>query len=214
MYEWYNYLLLLLGKTSFIFAIAGELEYNICVLNLNDRGLTDDKLSYVLATIPPKSIILLEDIDAAFNNNRDASNPNQVNVTFSGLLNALDGVTSTEERIIFMTTNYISKLDSALIRPGRVDIQQEITYATEYQLIQMFLRFFPNQINYAEQVAQQLKSSQLSLAELQGFFLLFKDNLHGALQNIEQLTKPPKLRQFTQLTIVAPYSYTNTGITN
>lgn len=30
-------------------------------------------------------------------------------LTFSGLLNALDGVASAEARIIFMTTNYIDR---------------------------------------------------------------------------------------------------------
>ena len=30
-------------------------------------------------------------------------------VTFSGLLNTLDGVASTEARIIFMTTNYLER---------------------------------------------------------------------------------------------------------
>ena len=42
-------------------------------------------------------------------------------LTLSGLLNAIDGVTSSEGRIVFMTTNYVDKLDPALIRPGRVD---------------------------------------------------------------------------------------------
>lgn len=32
-------------------------------------------------------------------------------LTFSGLLNALDGVASTEARIVFMTTNYIDRYD-------------------------------------------------------------------------------------------------------
>ena len=30
-------------------------------------------------------------------------------VTFSGLLNTLDGVASTEARIVFMTTNYLER---------------------------------------------------------------------------------------------------------
>ena len=30
-------------------------------------------------------------------------------VTFSGLLNTLDGVASTEARIVFMTTNYLDR---------------------------------------------------------------------------------------------------------
>lgn len=36
------------GKSSFIMALAGELEYNICVLNLSERGLTDDRLNHLL----------------------------------------------------------------------------------------------------------------------------------------------------------------------
>lgn len=47
-------------------------------------------------------------------------------VTFSGLLNCLDGVASTEARILFMTTNYLERLDPALVRPGRVDIREYI----------------------------------------------------------------------------------------
>jgi chaperone BCS1 len=39
-------------------------------------------------------------------------------VTFSGLLNALDGVGAVEGRILFMTTNHMERLDPALIRPG------------------------------------------------------------------------------------------------
>jgi chaperone BCS1 len=55
------------GKTSFIQALAGALSYNICLLNLSERGLTDDKLNYLLGIAPERSFILLEDIDAAFN---------------------------------------------------------------------------------------------------------------------------------------------------
>ena len=36
-------------------------------------------------------------------------------LTLSGLLNALDGVASAEARIIFMTTNYVDRLDFYLI---------------------------------------------------------------------------------------------------
>lgn len=36
-------------------------------------------------------------------------------LTFSGLLNALDGVASTEARIVFMTTNHLDRY-SALLR--------------------------------------------------------------------------------------------------
>lgn len=35
-------------------------------------------------------------------------------LTFSGLLNALDGVASTEARIVFMTTNYVDRSELPL----------------------------------------------------------------------------------------------------
>lgn len=54
------------GKTSFIQALAGSLSYNICVLNLSERGLTDDKLNHLLGLVPERSFILLEDVDSAF----------------------------------------------------------------------------------------------------------------------------------------------------
>jgi chaperone BCS1 len=66
----------------------------------------------------------------------------QSGVTFSGLLNALDGVASGEERIIFMTTNHLSRLDPALVRPGRVDLIQLLDDAHPDQAAQLFARFY------------------------------------------------------------------------
>ena len=51
---------------SFSQALAGELEYSICVMNLSDRSLSDDRLNHLMSIAPQQSIILLEDIDAAF----------------------------------------------------------------------------------------------------------------------------------------------------
>jgi len=64
-------------------------------------------------------------------------------VSFSGLLNALDGVASQQGRVTFMTTNHIENLDPALIRPGRCDVVVEIPHATPSQIRRMFRRFFP-----------------------------------------------------------------------
>ena len=55
------------GKSSFIRALAGAFNYEICVLNLAERGLTDDRLNYILSNLPERSILLMEDVDAAFN---------------------------------------------------------------------------------------------------------------------------------------------------
>ena len=66
----------------------------------------------------------------------------QSSVTFSGFLNALDGVTSGEERIVFLTTNHIDRLDPALIRPGRVDMIQLLDDASASQARRLFRQFY------------------------------------------------------------------------
>lgn len=50
------------------FPQTGALDYSICVLNLSDKSMSDDRLSHLLVNAPEQSIILLEDIDAAFLN--------------------------------------------------------------------------------------------------------------------------------------------------
>jgi chaperone BCS1 len=65
-------------------------------------------------------------------------------VTFSGFLNALDGVASGEERIIFLTTNHLDRLDPALIRPGRVDLTALIDDAVPEQARMLFTNFYGN----------------------------------------------------------------------
>jgi chaperone BCS1 len=133
------------GKTSLILALAGEMKYSLCVMSLNDIKMSDDLLIQLMGEVPSKSFVLLEDIDAMFGN-RDNKTvvEGSTRVTLSGLLNALDGVVSSEGRILFMTTNYIERLDSALIRSGRVDYKQFIGTCTDYQLSHMFIRFRPD----------------------------------------------------------------------
>ena len=54
------------GKTSFIQAIAASLGFDIYLVNLSLRGMADDKLALLLSQAPSRSIILMEDVDAAF----------------------------------------------------------------------------------------------------------------------------------------------------
>lgn len=190
------------GKSSFIFALAGTLNYNICILNLAERGLTDERLGLALSCVPPQSIVLLEDIDAAFSNRDDPNNEhfnNSSNVTFSGLLNVLDGVAASEERLVFMTTNHIDRLDKALIRPGRIDYVEYIGDATDYQIKKLFNNFFFNQVDPAQcQKFLELVRNQLpkvSMAALQGFLLHHKGDPMAAMENVHSLRKDIESRE-------------------
>lgn len=131
------------GKTSFVKSLAYEYQMNIFSLNLNDEKVNDDSINSILNSMGSltNKILLFEDVDTAFADkeqikmehklNHEISNKNDEKkmpqikfLTYSGLLNALDGVMTNHHGVItIMTTNYIEKLGSALIRPGRIDIK-------------------------------------------------------------------------------------------
>eukprot|EP00475_Leptophrys_vorax_P010598 TRINITY_DN17180_c0_g1_i1.p1 TRINITY_DN17180_c0_g1~~TRINITY_DN17180_c0_g1_i1.p1 ORF type:complete len:459 (-),score=106.87 TRINITY_DN17180_c0_g1_i1:161-1516(-) len=169
------------GKTSFISALAGEIGWDICVLNLNEPGLTDDRLQHAMVNLPSNCLLLLEDIDAAFVK-RDASADRYsgmgTQVTFSGLLNTLDGVVAGEQRLVFMTTNHLEVLDPALIRPGRVDYSIEVGAASKHQCEKLFSRFYPQStVIQAGQFCAAIEPALglLSMAQLQGYLLMHKE---------------------------------------
>lgn len=186
------------GKTSFVTALAGELNLNVCVLSLNKPYLNDDTVNSNLRSAPPNSIILIEDIDVAFptreasqkalkergNNFSQNSAPN---VTFSGILNAIDGIASQEGRIIVMTTNCKDELDPAIMRPGRVDRAAEFKLASAAQAKQLFLRFYPEEKDLADEFASHICPDLLSMAALQGLFMLFKRDPLGAVKAVPGL---------------------------
>ncbi|KZT73577.1 hypothetical protein DAEQUDRAFT_735324 [Daedalea quercina L-15889] len=187
------------GKSSFIQALAGELSYDLCLLNLSERGLADDKLIHLLSNAPEHSFVLIEDVDAAFNKRvQTSADGYQSSVTFSGFLNALDGVASGEERIIFMTTNHPERLDPALIRPGRVDLSVLLDDATPEQARRLFLQFYRGsegviQDELARMGAQveeivrnaMARKQRTSMAALQGLFI--RSGVNDAVTGIQSL---------------------------
>ena len=60
----------------------------------------------------------------------------------AGLLNVLDGVVDTPDRIVIMTSNHPEKLDPALIRPGRIDKKIYLGYIDYESAVQMTLHYF------------------------------------------------------------------------
>lgn len=152
---------------------------------INNSKYLDTSSNVILtySVAPQQSIILLEDIDAAFVSREETGQQKSAyeglnRVTFSGLLNALDGVASTEARIVFMTTNYLSRLDPALIRPGRVDLKEYVGHCSRHQLEQMYRRFYngPGVDNFAAQFADNAErfNKPISPAQVQGFFMVHK----------------------------------------
>ena len=63
-------------------------------------------------------------------------------ISLSGLLNAIDGVSSSEGRILIMTTNNPEAIDKALVRPGRVDMHVVFELPTRVEMKALYLSMY------------------------------------------------------------------------
>jgi len=165
------------GKTSAAFALAGELRLKLCALSLTNPKLTDNVMADLLQRTPARSLILIEDIDAFFNAREKQDG--RIQISFSGLLNALDGVGAQEGRIVVLTTNHRERLDAALIRPGRIDLEIELGNATASQLSGLLARFYPEAAERVARLVADYPPKTLSPAQIQQI-LIAADSLDEA----------------------------------
>ena len=75
-----------------------------------------------------------------------------------------------------LTTNHREKLDAALIRPGRIDIEAVLGNATPLQLEGLLKRFYPQEGARAGHIAADYPSKSLSPAQVQQI-LIAEDTL-------------------------------------
>jgi mitochondrial chaperone BCS1 len=173
------------GKTSIVSAVAGQFGMSIYAINLTD--FNDKSLLKAINEVPPKSLILFEDIDcmktgkARADGERAASGEralddrtdtqNRVGVTLSGLLNVMDGFSAPENMLFVMTTNKIDVLDRALLRPGRIDYKLFFGDVLEEQKIELYRRFFPQASESQARWFVETHESAGTMAEFQGVLL-------------------------------------------
>lgn len=135
------------GKTSLVFAIASELKRDLYFMNLSYID-SDSELFQAFANVPPNSIVVFEDVDTMSTSlhKRQKSQPPLIQengedsrkFNLSTFLSILDGHTLEDGIMFIMTTNHKERLDPAIIRPGRMDIHLDLTYATWYQMRRIY----------------------------------------------------------------------------
>ncbi|EPY33230.1 mitochondrial chaperone BCS1 [Strigomonas culicis] len=165
------------GKTSFVMALAGELNLSISLLSLANRSVNDEALMELLNSANQSSIVLIEDIDRAFSS--------ESAVSMSGLLNALDGVGAQEGNVVFMTTNHVERLDAALIRPGRADVKLEIGLLDQAQTRKLFHKFYPDAPrSLQDEFAARVPPHTVSPAQIQSHLFFHRDDPGRAVQTV------------------------------
>lgn len=160
------------GKTSLIFSIASKYDMDIAIFSFG-YNIDDGLFMSAIARMPNNCILILEDIDGLFTE-RKSGDSNRSCVSFSGMLNTLDGVGRKHQLITFMTTNHIELLDPAILRPGRVDYKIYFDYVTEFQIKQMCEYLLVNKSNI-DKFVKYAKNKQIPAALLQKFLFENRD---------------------------------------
>lgn len=155
-------------------AVASQFDLNLCFLQAGHPMLTDDGFANALNGAPSNSILVLEDIDSLFSPDRKSENKSAM--SFSGMLNALDGCVSPHGQLFFLTTNHPERLDAALLRHGRVDVRAQFPCATAPQVGDMFRSFYPKAlveevVLFTKALEKEVEGGKLNLAKLQDFFI-------------------------------------------
>lgn len=119
------------GKTSFAKALAERYGMDVYYVPLASIQ-NDSALLSLFGNVPPRSMLLLEDVDIVHGFvKRDDSEPG---VSMSGLLNGLDGILTPHGLVTVVTSNHAEVIDSALLRRGRIDRRIHFDYLDDDQL--------------------------------------------------------------------------------
>ena len=146
------------GKTSTVRALAHVMNMDLWYAQLADLS-KDNRLSSLLSEVRG-GILLLEDIDSYHAATSRQENHNAISA--SGLLNALDGVATPHGLITVMTTNYIHKLDPALVRPGRVDRTFEFEFPDSDTIVRHFEFFYGKKPSFTGIYPEGLSSAEIA----------------------------------------------------
>jgi ATP-dependent 26S proteasome regulatory subunit len=94
--------------------------------------------------------ISIDDISTLMSPSNLQNDKNKKTITLGSLLELLDGVVETPGRIIIMTTNYPDRLDKALVRPGRIDMNIQFSNTTKQDLCDIFNLWFNRKLTSEE----------------------------------------------------------------
>lgn len=142
------------GKTSIATSMADHFKYDIAQININSIG--DAGLNHAIMTHPKKAFITIDDIDCLSalhkreNGYSDAilTARGDDSISLSGVLNVFSGNVPLHGSVIFMTTNHLDVIDTAVYRAGRVEHIYELSEVPETDVKEWASRMFPSHNNW------------------------------------------------------------------
>ena len=145
------------GKTSMALALASYAKRDIYSITLSEIE-NDSSLKRAFGRASENAVMLIEDVDAVFSKRKSKDG-----ISFSSLLNCLDGIFYKEGLITVLTTNHPEKLDPALVRDGRVDMKIEFDNPKEKEIRKYVELFYGIRLN-----GEVYGGKKMSMAKIQG----------------------------------------------
>ena len=103
-------------------------------------------------------------------------------LTLSGLLNAIDGIFTVEGRILIMTSNHPEQLDSALLRPGRIDRKFLFDNCDRDQIQELYTMFYGH--TCPPDLLASIRDQLYSPAHVTSILLRYRDSPQEALKHL------------------------------
>lgn len=155
------------GKTTIIKMVASTFNKNIYKISIDENTTSLKSLISNVDSIYNNSILLIEDIDRLFSNNKNEN----YNI-MSDFLNLLDGLDSIYNCMTFITTNNYELLKAnfapEFFRPGRIDIIKEVGYLSQEEIIDYFLYFYS--IDKKEELLEKMSITDIKLDKMNNNF--------------------------------------------
>lgn len=160
------------GKTVFVRTIGTKFNLPIFRFDLSSMTNKDFIENWERIGLEAPCIVLIEDVDAVFNKRENISKLEN-GLSFDCFLNVISGAMPAEGVLLFITTNKIETLDSAIAnldngmasRPGRVDKIIEVKNLSlnkKEELAKLILDDFPEEVGSVMLGAENLTNAQFT----------------------------------------------------
>lgn len=156
------------GKSSMIIEIAKKLNLPVYILHLSTMDNLELK-NQLDGLGNNAGIVLMEDIDSIFNLRETLIKSDFGGLTFDSFINHLGGADSIKNKLIFITTNHLDKVDPAVKRPGRCDEIIDVKPLNKEEKIQMASIIFDGNKELTDECVN--KGLEFSTAEFENLLV-------------------------------------------
>lgn len=103
-------------------------------------------------------------------------------LTLGGILEIIDGLVECPGRVIIMTTNHKEHLDSALLRPGRIDIEIEFKKLRYPHIAEIYKKWYGKKME--EFYAEDIPDYKYSQAEISQLLFKYENDSKGFIHEV------------------------------